>query len=590
MYTMIKCAVLLVAVLGYSMFYQRRRLPLCYFPITVVSGIGIVLYVAGFAGLLKIAGYVVLLPGILALACCCTKERLKALFSDVSLWFCVFAAIWMFVITRGVMLSHYDEGTHWYRISKVLCYEHAYPTTPDILFSEYVPGCALWVYFITRFIGFSIPNAMFAQNLLNVSAVTVLFCAVPKEKGFWWKVFSLLLITLIGVLLCSLTVSTYTLLVDVQVGLFALGAILFVLEHGNRKEAFISIALILGFLALMKTSAIFFIGLILIWACLWHRFKKGERIVCFCGWGVMPVLLYSAYVLRSKLAGYGSAQSVSVERYASIFGSKSLEQIIQISKKFFYAMLPGQVEGANAVYAALLLLILLFVCLKEQEEKRCILKFKQYGFGIGISLIVYILSLFITYLFSMSYDEAITLNMLYRYYGTGAIWVVGLTIYAALKISDKMRHLRTYVLSMVLIFVILAPGAFSKEYIFSIDKYRLKEDFRSDIWRTMEIYIPENKLYTDARYAVLWNEEDFFGGSRDNGRVQTIAGAWLRSADVQVVSERELRSGIDQEILESLRTYDYLVCISDMSRHSDVFSQVWGDIELMPGLRKIAHN
>jgi len=190
----------------------------------------------------------------------------------------------------------------------------------------------------------------------------------------------------------------------------------------------------------------------------------------------------------------------------------------------------------------------------------------------------------------MSYDEAITLNMLYRYYGTGAIWVVGLTIYAALKISDKMRHLRTYVLSMVLIFVILAPGAFSKEYIFSIDKYRLKEDFRSDIWRTMEIYIPENKLYTDARYAVLWNEEDFFGGSRDNGRVQTIAGAWLRSADVQVVSERELRSGIDQEILESLRTYDYLVCISDMSRHSDVFSQVWGDIELMPGLRKIAHN
>ena len=202
----------------------------------------------------------------------------------------------------------------------------------------------------------------------------------------------------------------------------------------------------------------------------------------------------------------------------------------------------------------------------------------------------YVFSLYATYLCSMSYEEAITLNSVYRYYGTGAIFVVGIAIYAVMKMADEVKSSRAYVLSMLLIFVLLTPGAFSKKYIFHADEYHLKEDLRSDIWRAVEIYIPENKTYTNASYVVLWNEDDFYGGSRDNGRVEFISGAWLRSSDIKVISERDLCSGIDKGTLETLRTYDYLVCISDMSRHSDVFSQVWGDIELMPGLRKIAHN
>ena len=183
MYSAMKSIMLILAVLGYACLYQRKsKLPLCFFPITGVSGMTVLVYIFGIAGFLKAGCYVVAGCGVLLLLRYGSRASLKAVLTDAGMLFTVGAVVWMFVITRGTMLSHIDDSTHWYRICNAMDCEGAYPSTPDIRFYTYVPGTATWIYFVTRFIGFSIPNCLFAQNALNVLCLTAFFC-LPGQKA-----------------------------------------------------------------------------------------------------------------------------------------------------------------------------------------------------------------------------------------------------------------------------------------------------------------------------------------------------------------------------------------------------------------------
>jgi len=168
MYMIMKSGILLLSMLGFAMLYQRRHLPLCFFPITAASGMTLVVYLAGLAGFLKLGSYAVVLLGLLLLIRYFDMKKIAAFFSDWSIWFVIVSVVWLYVITRGTMLADYDEGTHWYRICKSMHYEGAFPSTPDIFFFTYMPGCQTWIYLLTRFIGFSIPNLCFAHNTLNI--------------------------------------------------------------------------------------------------------------------------------------------------------------------------------------------------------------------------------------------------------------------------------------------------------------------------------------------------------------------------------------------------------------------------------------
>ena len=141
MYMLIKSAVLIFSVLGYAMLYQKRRHPLCFFPITAVSGLTIAIYFAGIVNLLKPACYGMVFLGLVLLLRYFSFDRLRKIAADQSILFVALSAVWLYGVTRGAMLSHYDDGSHWYRICKAMNAENAFPTTPDIHFHGYVPGC-----------------------------------------------------------------------------------------------------------------------------------------------------------------------------------------------------------------------------------------------------------------------------------------------------------------------------------------------------------------------------------------------------------------------------------------------------------------
>jgi len=589
MYTIIKCAVLLLAVLGYAMFYQKQRLPLCFFPITLISGISVALYLAGLAGFLKIACYAVLLPGLLALVRYFSLERLKAVFSDQGILFTIFAAIWMFAITRGVMLAHNDDGTHWYRICKAMNYENAYPTTPDIRFYEYVPGCATWIYFITRFVPFRIENTLFAQNLINAACVASLFAGASWAKDIRSKGICFILITAAGVLLCSIAETTYALLVDVQVGLVSLAALIMVFERG--KENIVPVSIVLSFLALVKNSALLFVLFVFVWAWSWHRYSFREWLKRALFWVGLPVLFNGLYAVRSDLI-YGKdavgVQGISLERYASLFADKSTETIMSIAGNLFSNIFSGKMEVSVAMYACILLYVMMFVCLKPVCYD-ALRKARLKGFLTGslLMLAVYSTGLLATYLFSMTEFEAAWLLGFDRYFGAVLIVIAGVAIYAALMLSGLLGNEKRFILSLALIFVLLAPGTIPKRHFLGVHEYKLPNDYRSDVWRTMEIYIPQNKFYNEDSYAILWDEDDFFDGGRLKGRLTALTETWLRSTNIVNIPESEIKAGLSEKTLTELSQCDYVACISDMTEHSALFSPYIGDTGLGVGLREI---
>lgn len=591
MYAIVKSAVLLLSVLGYAMYYQKRRFPLCFFPITLISGVTVTVYLAGLIGFLKIACYAVLLPGLLLLVRCFSLKRLKELVCDPAILFTVFAGAWVFMITRGAMLAHNDDGTHWFRIIKAMNYEDAYPTTPDIRYYEYVPGCATWVYFVTRFIQFQIDNTMFAQNLMNVACVATLFSACGWAKNIREKGIVFGLVAAAGVLLCCITETTYALLVDAQVGLVAMAALIMALEMKKEGMPSLLTAVVLCMLALIKNSGLLFVVIITIWACLWYKTSTKEWIKNISLWMILPLLLNGLYAIRSDLV-YGQdaigAQGVSLERYASLFAGKSADVVRQITVNLFSSILSGKLVTSVTMYGCALLYVLFIFCLMEREQEALKkVKTREILLGSVLILAAYSVGLLGTYLFSMTEIEGVYLFSFERYFGVVLIVLVGTAVWYALKLAGEAGNIRRFVLSLILLFVVLAPGKISKRHFLGEHEYQLPHNYRSQVWRTMEIFVPQNQHYTENSYVLLWDEDDFLDGGLLKGRLTALAETWLRSLNIVNIPDSEIRDGLSEETLKAVSRCDYLVCISDMEEHRELFLPYLGNTDMGMGLREI---
>ena len=572
MYSAMKSIMLILAVLGYACLYQRKsKLSLCFFPITGVSGMTVLVYIFGIAGFLKAGCYVVAGCGVLLLLRYGSRASLKAVLTDAGMLFTVGAVVWMFVITRGTMLSHIDDSTHWYRICNAMDCEGAYPSTPDIRFYTYVPGTATWIYFVTRFIGFSIPNCLFAQNALNVLCLTAFFCLPGQSESRAYKAAVSVLIILLGIVLGAMDVSTYVLLVDTTLGLVALSALVLLLNQGDKDEAFIPLCMVFSFLAIIKNSALLLILLTVFLGMRERRISRKHLGAEFVGWIAIPLLVFLLYSIRATLVygqTAGASQSLSISRMTQLFLEKNPERILEIVKSFIGRTVMG--EGVlGAVYLVLLLMGMLMVSSRDfcdREKSRHILH--NMGSLLGVFLI-YALGLLGTYLFSMDLEEAEQLACFQRYYGTIVIYLVGYAIYEAMTLVNGLKIGRAFGISLALAFVMMLPTEKPLTYVFGQEYDRPQQLFLDGMWRRAEFCLPRNRAYSEDRYLVLWNDEEFFGYSNNSNRMKWISGVWLRSNDISAYSIKELRK-LSVDELATLGEYDYVAFMSDMNAEKDL--------------------
>lgn len=576
MYNMAALLACALSVMGYGSLFRRLRLPTCFFPITLVAGVSVTLYGFGFFAAMRMGSYAILLAGIALLAI--YRRHLRSFLLDPSLLFCVAAGIWLYCITRGGMIFHWDEGSHWYRVCKAIYVEGSLPTTPDIVYHNYVPGCQTWIYYVLRFIDYSIPNLLFAQGLINIACVATLFAGIGKLKTRLEKGVALATVGAGGVVLCAMNLGTYALLVDLQLGLTAMALLIFLLEYGNDRQALAPAMLISAFLLLVKISAVFFLLGVFLWAAAYHRWwgkALAWRAVLLLA---VPLLLRGAYSVRDSMVyadAAASPQTMSIEHFAEMFALKDAGSLRLFTQRFLHKLLIGDTGLPATVYIGFFLLAVLYIELRREGKREAAAMVRLNMVAGATMTAAYAVMLYATYLFTMQLFEILTVNCFYRYYGSMVIVFAGVVIYTGLRAVTR-EHMggsadaRRYA-SILLLFAVLAmPGAYSHQYIWGQSCFSAPENYAPSFWRTLSLCIPENRQYSGEQYVVFWNYYDFADNRViSDTSVSNYVGAWMRSENVDAISVDELRDGLSQEKMKTLAACDHLVFASDMTLYED---------------------
>lgn len=164
------------------------------------------------------------------------------------------------VILWNQSLLHYDNFTHWATIVKFLYLEDRLPAVADriISYNTYPVGSSLYLYYITKYVGFSDGIMLVGQFLIIAAAQFTIFGVVKDRRRLLPN----------AIIFASFGVMTYlnfsirfnNLLVDLLIAVLAISAIsiLFLQEYDFFQSSFL-ISIILAFLVLVKTSALFFV-------------------------------------------------------------------------------------------------------------------------------------------------------------------------------------------------------------------------------------------------------------------------------------------------------------------------------------------
>lgn len=606
-----KLVILLASCGGWFLLYTLYlKKNIVFFPITMVSLASLSVYLFGIIDILDIgvyaftgAGLVFLLIGIILLLykhppIKCAKSQIF----NIALLFVFICTFWLWIITRNSNLSFYDDYTHWYRICKVMNSEHRFPVTPDINYKSYVPGAAVWIYFVTRFTGFTVSNCFFAQAFIAIASVALFLAAIPNKALMKHKLLSLLYIGVVLVLLGAVDVTVYSLMVDSIVALVPLAGIILILSDEKKdSEAYIIIVIIACFTSLIKTSGLVFV---IFMAIIWFITQKDiaiDKIQYYknCIKTILLVLIPALITyLYSKRANtvFGdityAPHNVSLRRWRTVLRNRSLEKMVEIIRKFFSMifMINGSIAQVSLIWLSLFGLVILIFVYRYKNKKTChiqtILLFST------ICLVLYCLGLLGTYMFSMSDIEANTntLASWYRYTGTIAIFLFGLFCYFLLgeiySHSDKMISSSIATITCLLLFI--GSHYFDIGYIWGYDFYKPQEEMTTKAWELCNEYVEENLYYTDESYLVLWDSNILNSPQDSDGRLTNMMQTYLRSLNVKTLDiNLLLENEVTTDELNKLQDYDYLITLGDFTEYRDSLQKYFLLNSYQPGINHL---
>lgn len=173
----------------------------------------------------------------------------------------------MFInIFLQIHLNHYDNYSHWATIVKFLYTEGRLPDVHDTLiaYTSYPMGSSLLVYFATYLAGYTDSVLMIGQFALIISCIYVMFSVVRDSSRI------LILAMLFNIIAAfnhfNKTIRMNNLLVDFLLPLLALAGIAGIYKMRNNLKAMsIYTLLVVSTLTLVKSSAIFFAAIILVY-------------------------------------------------------------------------------------------------------------------------------------------------------------------------------------------------------------------------------------------------------------------------------------------------------------------------------------
>lgn len=566
---------LLASLGGWMLLVRAAGVSFWFVPLTAMTGISLILYAGGLAGLLAQTADVLCVTGTGAAVFCCFhmwRKRIRMHRPDL-FQICFLTGILLFaLLSLNLKLIHYDNFSHWAVAVKDLLSADHFPDAASemITFKDYPPGCAVFLYYVCRFSGRGQGVMLLAQNSLIFACFYALFGIVEERRRFLLYSFLGMGCAMLSYL--NLTIRINNLLVDFLLPLLTLAS--FAASCRQREtpgKMTLCTVLILGFTVLVKNTGAVFAGigfLYYMW-CLFagsrgrKRMSRMGLLVPAAAGTALPFVLWRAY-LAAELAGYegkfhvgaaeaGTGASAYSREIIRLFLSRSTDPGERSVQAFLLCSL---LTAAAVLYARLVL------------QKRWNLG-RLYLLAAGVTG-GYYGGLLLLYLYAMPEEEAVRLAGFDRYTCSIMVLFAGILIMGATADMehsfavgiDERGAYRAYASpeakhryqTGVLVTVVVAVNFLYSEWNGLLS---IRRAYEESLPGRVEA-LTGDRWYADgqedeSRYLAAASDEN---GEVSDGEVRYVLRYFLYAPAVDVTD------GLDGEKLaEAAKRYDYLIVL-----------------------------
>ena len=406
------------------------RIKVWFVPIVTAAGLGITLYAGGLFGFLKETAVLLYAAGfagtVLSFWAALTR---RFTFPKLSMFGFFFASssVLFAVLIWNLKLLHYDNFSHWAVVVKyMLSTDHfADASTELLMFKDYPPGSAVWIYYVCRFAGHSQGIMLLAHNSLIFSCFFAVFGWVRERRRFLLYAFLGMGCSMLSYL--NLTIRINNLLVDFLLPLLAMAGI----SAANRMKEeplkmSVCVMLLTGYTGIIKDTGAVFAGiafLYYVWCICsspvrYRPFGKELRMHGHLAVRIAAVLLTGAggalpyigwkWYLASALDGYagkfsaGAGQSAAEPELYGTITREFFHSAFSVAERSFQAFLLCTIVTVGAVLYARIFL------------KRRWKLWRVWILG-SVMLILHYAGILLLYLYSMPAEEAVRLAGFDRY-------------------------------------------------------------------------------------------------------------------------------------------------------------------------------
>ena len=173
----------LASIIGYSGLLRRLvSQPFASCLVSACCCIICVLFAGALSGLLRPTQMAIFFGGFAALFAWwrgAEPAEVRAAVCEPAVAIFLLASAASFIISRDVLLIHWDEFATWATNSKYLLTADQLPVAPGaVVYADYPPGDALFQYFVVRLMGYSEANLIFAHAIFQTAALLPILAAI----------------------------------------------------------------------------------------------------------------------------------------------------------------------------------------------------------------------------------------------------------------------------------------------------------------------------------------------------------------------------------------------------------------------------
>lgn len=578
--------------------YRKGKIPILFVPVVTSVGISLFLYAGALTGMLNPSSWLVVGAGLLGFGFFIKNVAEKNVSFPAPTLFsvCFGSGILIFtVLTLGFRFEHYDNFSHWAMTVKSMLITDQLPDAGNqlVTFKNYPPGCAVFIYYVCKFLGNAQGVMLLAQNSILFSCFLAVFGIIKEKQRFLLYSFLGMGCSLLSYL--NLTIRINNLLVDFLLPLLAMAAIAFVYQSRDSLwKTSLCTALILGFTCIVKNTGIVFAGFVLAYY-IWNIGKKKGiaawiKAVTVCMTvclSLIPYVVWNLYV-RCRFSGIEEKFQLAFGKQESLAVSK--EQYGQITEEFVKAAFSTSNRAVLAFFlcniAAVLAVLFVRIFLKKQWKLGRVL------IVVDLMTIVYHIGILGLYLFSMPEEEAVRLAGFDRYACSIMVLAAGLLFMQAtidmehsfavrIEGNGTYRAFSSPAAKLRYQYMVLATMMIGVNFLYSEINGLLyiQSNYSQSLAGRMETLAGDRwqEEEDQRKYLVAASDRE---GQVSNGEVFYVSRYFLNAPNVEV-TERLDAGNMD----EIKKEYDVLIILDESAVHTgtaDVENAVWNRSGVYP--------